>query len=123
MKIDCPIFWSQRMPRVKIPGSASVLFQSSTELSASPTPSSTPMVGSHVPKFGTVIPSRIFVGGIAANVSILGQKKKNKLTVGMKHGSTCSNFLFTPIYQGEKCQKRDQTRGQRPNESQKAVII
>ena len=29
-------------------------------------------MGTHAPKFGTVIPSRIFVGGIAANVSMAG---------------------------------------------------
>ena len=46
-----------------------VCLQSSTDVSPSATPSSTPLVGTHAPKFGTVIPSRIFVGGIAANVS------------------------------------------------------
>ena len=45
--------------------------QSSTDVSPSATPNSTPLVGAHAPKFGTVIPSRIFVGGIAANVSSL----------------------------------------------------
>ena len=43
--------------------------QSSADVSPSATPSATPLVGTHAPKFGTVIPSRIFVGGIAANVS------------------------------------------------------
>ena len=45
-------------------------FQSSGEVSpASLTPSSTPsLAGTHAPKYGTVIPNRIFVGGIAANV-------------------------------------------------------
>ncbi|XP_070211322.1 protein boule-like isoform X2 [Littorina saxatilis] len=42
---------------------------SSTDVSPSATPSSTPLVGTHAPKFGTVIPSRIFVGGIAANTA------------------------------------------------------
>jgi len=32
-------------------------------------PSSTPLSGGHTPKYGTVIPSRIFVGGIAANTT------------------------------------------------------
>ncbi|KAK7500767.1 hypothetical protein BaRGS_00008011, partial [Batillaria attramentaria] len=42
---------------------------SSTDVSPSATPSTTPLVGTHAPKFGTVIPSRIFVGGIAANTA------------------------------------------------------
>ncbi|XP_076466666.1 protein boule-like isoform X2 [Babylonia areolata] len=42
---------------------------SSTDVSPSGTPSSTPLMGTHAPKFGTVIPSRIFVGGIAANTA------------------------------------------------------
>ena len=49
-----------------------VSFQSSGETSpASLTPAGTPALGTHAPKYGTVIPNRIFVGGIAANVSNL----------------------------------------------------
>lgn len=46
--------------------------QSSGETSpASLTPAGTPSLGgTHAPKYGTVIPNRIFVGGIAANVSL-----------------------------------------------------
>jgi len=39
---------------------------SSADGSPVTTPSSTPLTGGHTPKYGTVIPSRIFVGGIAA---------------------------------------------------------
>ncbi|XP_022305708.1 uncharacterized protein LOC111112487 isoform X4 [Crassostrea virginica] len=42
---------------------------SSADVSPSATPSSTPLGGTHAPKYGTVIPNRIFVGGIAANTS------------------------------------------------------
>ncbi|XP_055879415.1 protein boule-like isoform X2 [Biomphalaria glabrata] len=42
---------------------------SSADVSPVTTPSSTPLSGGHPPKFGTVIPSRIFVGGIAANTT------------------------------------------------------
>lgn len=42
---------------------------SSTDVSPAATPSSTPITGAHASKFGTVIPSRIFVGGIAANTT------------------------------------------------------
>ncbi|XP_048242725.1 protein boule-like isoform X9 [Haliotis rufescens] len=42
---------------------------SSADVSPCTTPSGTPLSGNHAPKFGTVIPNRIFVGGIAANVS------------------------------------------------------
>ncbi|ESP00378.1 hypothetical protein LOTGIDRAFT_99938, partial [Lottia gigantea] len=35
----------------------------------SATPSTTPLSGTNAPKFGTVIPNRIFVGGIAANTT------------------------------------------------------
>lgn len=46
------------------------LFQTSSgDVSPSTTPCGTPLSGA--PKFGTVIPNRIFVGGIAANVSYL----------------------------------------------------
>ena len=45
------------------------LFQSA-DVSPTSTPCGTPLSGSNAPKFGTVIPNRIFVGGIAANVSI-----------------------------------------------------
>lgn len=41
---------------------------SSADGSPVTTPSSTPLSG-HTPKYGTVIPSRIFVGGIAANTT------------------------------------------------------
>ena len=59
-----------------------VCFQSSGETSpASLTPAGTPALGAHAPKYGTVIPNRIFVGGIAANVSRLWDRfllsKKN----------------------------------------------
>lgn len=53
-----------------LPDALILCWQSSTDVSPSATPSSTPLVGTHAPKFGTVIPSRIFVGGIAANVSM-----------------------------------------------------
>ena len=55
---------------LNLPDALILCWQSSTDVSPSATPSSTPLVGTHAPKFGTVIPSRIFVGGIAANVSI-----------------------------------------------------
>ncbi|XP_061179827.1 uncharacterized protein LOC133188422 isoform X3 [Saccostrea echinata] len=42
---------------------------SSADVSPSVTPSSTPLGSTHAPKYGTVIPNRIFVGGIAANTS------------------------------------------------------
>uniref|UniRef100_K1QWP6 Protein boule n=1 Tax=Magallana gigas TaxID=29159 RepID=K1QWP6_MAGGI len=42
---------------------------SSADVSPSATPSSTPLSSTHAPKYGTVIPNRIFVGGIAANTS------------------------------------------------------
>lgn len=42
---------------------------SSADVSPSVTPSSTPLSSTHAPKYGTVIPNRIFVGGIAANTS------------------------------------------------------
>ena len=42
---------------------------SSTDVSPTSTPCGTPLSGA--PKYGTVIPNRIFVGGIAANVSIV----------------------------------------------------
>ena len=48
----------------------SIMFQSSADVSPSVTPSGTPLSGTHAPKYGTVIPNRIFVGGIAANVSL-----------------------------------------------------
>lgn len=48
-----------------------IVFQStSADISPCVTPSTTPLSGNHAPKYGTVIPNRIFVGGIAANVSI-----------------------------------------------------
>lgn len=46
----------------------SKLPMSSTDGSPVTTPSSTPLTG-HAPKYGTIIPSRIFVGGIAANTT------------------------------------------------------
>ena len=50
---------------------ALVLFQTSSgEVSAAGSPSGTP-IANQVPKYGTLIPNRIFVGGIAANVSML----------------------------------------------------
>jgi len=42
---------------------------SSADGSPVSTPSSTPLTGGHAPKYGTIIPSRIFVGGIAANTT------------------------------------------------------
>ncbi|XP_048242713.1 RNA-binding protein Musashi homolog 2-like isoform X2 [Haliotis rufescens] len=42
---------------------------SSADVSPCTTPSGTPLSGNHAPKFGTVIPNRIFVGGIAANTT------------------------------------------------------
>lgn len=42
---------------------------SSADGSPVTTPSSTPLTGGHTPKYGTIIPSRIFVGGIAANTT------------------------------------------------------
>jgi len=42
---------------------------SSADGSPVTTPSSTPLSGGHAPKYGTIIPSRIFVGGIAANTT------------------------------------------------------
>ncbi|XP_064614301.1 protein boule-like isoform X3 [Liolophura sinensis] len=42
---------------------------SSGDVSPSPTPSTTPLSGTHAPKYGTVVPNRIFVGGIAANTT------------------------------------------------------
>lgn len=42
---------------------------SSADGSPATTPSTTPVAGGHTPKYGTVIPSRIFVGGIAANTT------------------------------------------------------
>ena len=47
-----------------------ILQSTSTDVSPSTTPCGTPLSGSNAPKFGTVIPNRIFVGGIAANVCI-----------------------------------------------------
>lgn len=47
-----------------------LLKSSSADVSPSATPSSTPLSSTHAPKYGTVIPNRIFVGGIAANVSL-----------------------------------------------------
>lgn len=41
----------------------------SADVSPTSTPCGTPLSGSNAPKFGTVIPNRIFVGGIAANTS------------------------------------------------------
>ncbi|XP_021373538.1 protein boule-like isoform X3 [Mizuhopecten yessoensis] len=47
-----------------------VSFQSSSaDVSPSITPCGTPLSGTHAPKYGTVIPNRIFVGGIAANTT------------------------------------------------------
>ncbi|XP_041365107.1 protein boule-like isoform X2 [Gigantopelta aegis] len=42
---------------------------SSADVSPSATPSDNTLSGTHAPKYGTVIPNRIFVGGIAANVN------------------------------------------------------
>ncbi|XP_033761447.1 protein boule-like [Pecten maximus] len=42
---------------------------SSADVSPSITPCGTPLSGTHAPKYGTVIPNRIFVGGIAANTT------------------------------------------------------
>ncbi|XP_048754062.2 deleted in azoospermia-like isoform X4 [Ostrea edulis] len=47
----------------------------SADVSPSVTPSSTPLSSTHAPKYGTVIPNRIFVGGIAANTSELELKQ------------------------------------------------
>ena len=45
---------------------------SSGEVSpVSVTPAGTPSLVTQAPKYGTLIPNRIFVGGIASNVSIL----------------------------------------------------
>ncbi|VDI70874.1 RNA-binding protein 24-like [Mytilus galloprovincialis] len=41
----------------------------SADISPCITPSTTPLSGTHAPKYGTVIPNRIFVGGIAANTT------------------------------------------------------
>ena len=46
-----------------------LLQTSSGEVSAAGSPSGTP-TANQVPKYGTLIPNRIFVGGIAANVSM-----------------------------------------------------
>lgn len=61
------------------------LQSSSADVSPSATPSSTPLGGTHAPKYGTVIPNRIFVGGIAANVSCV-YKLVNKLLPTRKFG-------------------------------------
>lgn len=42
---------------------------SSADGSPVTTPSNTPLTGGHASKYGTIIPSRIFVGGIAANTT------------------------------------------------------
>ncbi|KAK3108912.1 hypothetical protein FSP39_018516 [Pinctada imbricata] len=48
----------------------SFLFQtSSAEASPIVTPSSTPGAGTQAPKYGTLVPNRVFVGGIAANTT------------------------------------------------------
>ena len=43
---------------------------SSRESSLSLTPSGTPLSSGQMPKYGTLIPNRVFVGGIASDVSL-----------------------------------------------------
>ncbi|GFO46270.1 parathyroid hormone/parathyroid hormone-related peptide receptor-like [Plakobranchus ocellatus] len=83
---------------------------SSADVSPVTTPSSTPLTGGHPPKFGTVIPSRIFVGGIAANTtdaelkqyfSAFGAVKDTKIItdragVSKGFGANLDNLLTIP---------------------------